>query len=134
MPRGSDILARSGSQPCRKRRSLSSLRGRSSVPSSRGYHRALPASMIDPKTQWHLKRRHTSGTVGHNVASDCQSGRAAQGELRAVQRRAISVWTRGRLRHGEEESGAVHSGEDGVSTGSPLPRLWVREDWYYTYQ
>lgn len=34
--------------------------------------------MIDPKTQWHLGRRHTSGTVDHNVASDCRWGRAAQ--------------------------------------------------------
>ena len=54
--RGSDILARPGSQPCRKRRNLSSLRGRSSTPSSKAYHLALPASMIVPKTQWHLGR------------------------------------------------------------------------------
>src|ERR1035438_7629925 len=67
MQQGSDILARPGSHPCRKRRNPSSLRGHSSTPSSRGYHLALSASMTVPKTQWNLGRRHTSGPVGHIV-------------------------------------------------------------------
>src|ERR1019366_2985657 len=67
MQRGSDIQARPGSQPCRKRKNPSSLRGHSSTPSSKGYHLALPASMIVPKTQWNLGRNRTSGPVGHNV-------------------------------------------------------------------
>jgi hypothetical protein len=53
------ILARPGSQPCRKPRNLSRLRGHSSTPSSQGYHLALQASTILPKT-----RRPTSGPVG----------------------------------------------------------------------
>src|ERR1039458_8989118 len=78
MQRGSDILARPGSQPCRKRRNPSSLRGHSSTPSSRGCRLELSASMTVPETQWNLVRRHTSGPVGHNMFSDCEGNEAAQ--------------------------------------------------------
>src|ERR1039458_9028545 len=73
MPRGSDILARPGSQPCRKRRNPSSLRGHSSTPSSKGYHLPLPASMIVPKTQW-----AKPASDGEQVTTD--SGRESTGE------------------------------------------------------
>src|ERR1022692_4573308 len=47
-----------GSQPCRKHRHPSKLRGHSSTPCSRGYHLPLPASTIVPKTQ--RSEEHTS--------------------------------------------------------------------------
>jgi len=114
--RGSDILARPGSQPCRKRRNLSSWRGYSSTPSSKGCHLALPTSMIVPKMV--LQPRASE--------SDRDWNQPRRRELHVAQRLAINVRS-GRPGNGEEESGVIHPGEGRVR--KPDERRTCVGDW-----